>query len=83
MECTEVLLSMSCKLGLVAVMWVVSECSHIFMYHHIVIMGPPSYREGSVGSEKQSCTLKVTSPNMFSVLNEWISIELGLKANVL
>lgn len=26
---------------------------------------------------------KMTRPNMFSMLNEWISIELGPKANVL
>lgn len=48
-----------------------------------VIISPPSDREGSVRSEEQSCMFKMTRPNMFSMLNEWISIELGPKANVL
>lgn len=87
MGCREVSVSTSCKPGLMAVMWVVMNVPRLFPRVIILILvimrRPPSHREGSVISEKQSCKLDVTRPDMFSLLNEWISVELGLKANVL
>lgn len=79
---------MSCKLGLVAViisgrvLCILRLCSCVTLLIPVII-SPPSDREGSVRSEEQSCMFKVTRPDMFSMLNERMSIELGSKANVL
>lgn len=78
---------MSWKLALVAAMWMVLSVLRLFSCVTIsipVIIIPPSDKEGSVRSEEQlSFMFKVTRANMFSMLNERISIELGLKASVL
>lgn len=77
---------MSWKLALVAVMRMVLSVLRLFSCVTIsipVIISPPSDKEGSVRSEEQSFMFKVTRANMFSMLNEQISIELGLKASVL
>lgn len=80
---------MSWKLALVAVMWMVLSVLRLFSCITIsipVIISPPSDRvtKKEVRSEEQlSFMFKVTRANMFSMLNERICIELGLKASVL
>ena len=57
--------------------------SCVTFYLILGILGPPSCRGGSGGSEKLSNMPKVTQPNRLLILNERISAELGLKDNVL